>query len=460
MKNRSLGFQIWAMFLLVIATLSIVILVVMRSSIGNFIDDQVYTTLENSEVFFSKDASVIKMLQDNPIEFDRRIQESRSVNILLLSKNGKLYYGGAPKQLIDQMYRDAISQKGETAKYTTRLGNEDVYYSILKMESEGETYYRVSYVWDAYRQELITQLFSKIGWVVAIVSILTLFIAFWLARRLTQPLIEIEGAVGKIAAQQWNTPLPLDRGDEIGRLARSVNAMRVDLEKQDKAQKALLQNISHDLKTPIMVIRSYAQSISDGIYPDGDLTGSVSVIEEEAERLEKKVAALLYVTKLDYFELDRSTWDTVDLDRMVHLLQNRFSGTKALTWSITGEAGLVRGEGEQLRVALENVLDNAIRYAETSIDIRLSGTSELAQIEIENDGPPLDPSSPLFHQFSRGKEGKFGLGLYIVKRIVERHDGEVAIENQASGNGVDKVRVIFKFPRHFMPETNKIDEEL
>ncbi|ASI34693.1 two-component sensor histidine kinase [Exiguobacterium sp. N4-1P] len=460
MKNRSLGFQIWAMFLLVIATLSIVILVVMRSSIGNFIDEQVYSTLENSEVFFSKDASVIDMLQDNPIEFDRRKQESRSVNILLLSKNGKLYYGGAPQQLIDQMYRDAINQKAETEKYTTQLDKEDVYYSILKIESEGETYYRVSYVWDAYRQELITQLFSKIGWVVVIVSILTLFIAFWLARRLTQPLIEIEGAVGKIAAQQWNTPLPLDRGDEIGRLARSVNAMRVDLEKQDKAQKALLQNISHDLKTPIMVIRSYAQSISDGIYPDGDLTGSVSVIEEEAERLEKKVAALLYVTKLDYFELDRSTWDTIDLDRMVHLLQSRFSSTKPLSWTITGEAGLVLGEGEQLRVALENVIDNAMRYAETSIDIRLSGTEEIAQIEIENDGPPLDSSSPLFHQFSRGKEGKFGLGLYIVKRIVERHDGEVSIENQAVGNGKDKVCVIFKFPRHFKPEMDQSTKEL
>lgn len=449
MKNRSLGFQIWAMFLLVIATLSIVILVVMRSSIGNFIDEQVYATLENSEVFFSEDASVIEMLQENPIEFDRRKQESRSVNVLLLSKNGKLYYGGAPQQLVNQMYRDAIAQEDEMEKYTTRLDKEDVYYSILKMEIKGETYYRVSYVWDAYRQELISQLFSKIGWVVAIVSILTLFIAFWLARRLTQPLIEIEGAVGKIAAQQWDTPLPLDRGDEIGRLARSVNAMRMDLEKQDKAQKSLLQNISHDLKTPIMVIRSYAQSISDGIYPDGDLTGSVSVIEEEAERLEKKVAALLYVTKLDYFELDRSKWDHVDLDRMVHLLQKRFVGTKALTWKISGEAGIVLGEGEQLRVALENVLDNTIRYAETTIAIRLSGTAETATIEIENDGPPLDASSPLFHQFSRGKEGKFGLGLYIVKRIVERHEGTVTIENQTAGNEKDKVCVKFNFPRHF-----------
>jgi two-component system sensor histidine kinase CssS len=460
MKNRSLGFQIWELFLLVIVTLSAVILFVIRSSIGNFIDEQVYSTLENSEVFFSKDASVIEMLQDNPIEFDRRKQESRSVNILLLSKNGKLYYGGAPQQLINQMYRDAIDQKTVTAKYTTRLDKDDVYYSIRKMEESGDTYYRVSHVWDAYRQELITQLFSKIGFVVIIGSIFTLFIAFWLARRLTHPLVEIERAVGNIAAQECDTPLPLDRGDEIGRLARSVDAMRMDIEKQDKAQKSRLQNISHDLKTTIMVIRSYAQSISDGIYPDGDLTGSVSVIDEEAERLEKKVAALLYVTKLDYFELDRSTWDNVDIDRMIHLVKNRFSGTKSLEWHVSGEAGIVQGEGEQLRVALENVMDNAIRYAETQIDIRLSGTADQVHIATENDGPPLDDSWPLFHQFSRGKEGKFGHGLYMVKRIVERHDGTVAIENRPEGNGVGKVCVIFNFPRHFIEQEEKKPEEI
>ncbi|HCV52543.1 MAG TPA: sensor histidine kinase, partial [Exiguobacterium sp.] len=126
---------------------------------------------------------------------------------------------------------------------------------------------------------------------------------------------------------------------------------------------------------------------------------------------------------------------------------------------VSGEAGIVLGEGEQLRVALENVMDNAIRYAETQIDIRLSGTADQVHIEIENDGPPLDDSSPLFHQFSRGKEGKFGLGLYIVKRIVERHDGTVAIENRPAGNGVGKVCVIFNFPRHFIEQEEKKPEE-
>ncbi|MCG6197942.1 sensor histidine kinase, partial [Anoxybacillus sp. LAT_38] len=75
--------------------------------------------------------------------------------------------------------------------------------------------------------------------------------------------------------------------DEIGRLARSIERMRERLVRQDEAQQAFLQDVSHELKTPVMVIRSYAQSILDGIYPRGDLQGSVQVIDSEAERLEK-----------------------------------------------------------------------------------------------------------------------------------------------------------------------------
>ncbi|WP_114570498.1 sensor histidine kinase [Exiguobacterium flavidum] len=447
MKNRSLLWQIWSLFLLVIATLLIVMLIVIRSSISDFIDEQVYETLQNREMFLSDDPSVIAMLKENPIEFDRRKQESRSVNELFFSRNGKLYYGGAPEQLVDRMYQQAIEQDETVAKYTTRLGEEDVYYIIRKIEQQDETYYQVSYVWDAYRKQLISKLFYQVGWLVAAVSVGTLFAAFWLSRRLTKPLVEIEGAVGKIAARQWDTPLPLERGDEIGQLARSIDAMRSELAKQDKAQKSLLQNISHDLKTPIMVIRSYAQSISDGLYPSGDLTGSVSVIDEEAARLEKKVADLLYVTKLDYFEGDRSKWATVDLDRLIRMLVERFKTAKNIEWKVEGEAGLVNGEGEQLRVAIENVLDNAIRYAEGNIWIRLAKTKDSSIIKIENDGPPLDESSPLFHQFSRGKEGKFGLGLYIVKRIVEMHGGKVKIENLDVGNNKKNVCVEFEIPR-------------
>lgn len=80
----------------------------------------------------------------------------------------------------------------------------------------------------------------------------------------------------------------MDRKDEIGKLGHTIEEMRQKLVQKDETERTLLQNISHDLKTPVMVIRGYTQSIKDGIFPKGDLENTVDVIECEALKLEKK----------------------------------------------------------------------------------------------------------------------------------------------------------------------------
>lgn len=100
------------------------------------------------------------------------------------------------------------------------------------------------------------------------VFILSWIPSLWLSRYLTRPLVEMETNIARLAEREWHRPFVLDRKDEIGKLARSFENMRIRLVKQDEAQQSFLQNISHELKTPVMVIRSYAQSILDGIYPN------------------------------------------------------------------------------------------------------------------------------------------------------------------------------------------------
>lgn len=339
------------------------------------------------------------------------------------------------------MYQEALEQTSEIAKYQTTIDGEDVYYIIRQNEYNGELIYQASYAWDAYRRELVSTLYWRISILIGVISLLSLIPALWMSRELTKPIVEMERAVEKISNRQWETVLPLARQDELGQLARSIDAMRQELQEQDVAQQALLQNISHDLKTPIMVIRGYAQSIGDGIYPTGDLKGSAEVIDEEASRLEKKVVDLLYVTKLEYFKGQEMRLEPINLDKLVELLVSRFKLRGNVEWTVEGHAGEMLGDGEQIRVAFENVLDNALRYAESRIHIQLSHSETGVDISIENDGPPVDENLDLFHQFSRGKQGKFGLGLFIVQRIVTLHEGTVAL-----GNTNDGVSVHFHFP--------------
>lgn len=441
LKPKRLMWKIWVLILLIIVTLALMILLTVRSSIAQFIDEQVYETLQDVDYYLGN-TNELENIPRNPIEYDRRQQESRSVNQLIFLPNGRIIYGSAPLELTNRMYREAIEQTGEIEKYQTTIDGEDVYYIIRQNEYDGTTIYQASYAWDAYRRELVSTLFWRISILIGVISLLSLIPALWMSRELTKPIVEMERAVEKISNRQWETVLPLAREDELGQLARSIDAMRQELQEQDLAQQALLQNISHDLKTPIMVIRGYAQSIGDGIYPTGDLKGSAEVIDEEASRLEKKVVDLLYVTKLEYFKGQEMRLEPINVDKLMELLVARFKLRGDLDWTITGHAGEMLGDGEQIRVAFENVLDNALRYAESTIQIELARTGGEISVTIKNDGPPVDENLDLFHQFSRGKQGKFGLGLFIVQRIVTLHQGEVTL-----GNTLNGVAVRFRFPQ-------------
>ncbi|WP_251125889.1 MULTISPECIES: HAMP domain-containing sensor histidine kinase [unclassified Exiguobacterium] len=433
--------KIWVLILLIIVTLALMILITVRSSITQFIDEQVYETLRDVDYYLGN-TNELENYPQNPIEYDRRQQESRSVNQLIFLPNGRIIYGSAPLELTNRMYQEALNQNGQVERYQTTIDGEDVYYIIRQNEYDGTIVYQASYAWDAYRRELVSTLYWRISILIGIISLLSLIPALLMSRQLTKPIVEMERAVEKISNRQWETALPLDRQDELGQLAHSIDAMRKELKEQDLAQQALLQNISHDLKTPIMVIRGYAQSIGDGIYPTGDLKGSSEVIDEEASRLEKKVVDLLYVTKLEYFKGQETKLEPINLDKLMELLVARFKLRGELDWEINGEGGEMLGDGEQIRVAFENVLDNALRYAETCIRIDLKRDESGVEIIIFNDGPPVDESLDLFHQFSRGKQGKFGLGLFIVQRIVTLHTGEVSLRNTGDGTAVR-----FYFPR-------------
>ncbi|WP_251125660.1 HAMP domain-containing sensor histidine kinase [Exiguobacterium sp. s183] len=440
-KPKRLMWKIWVLILLIIVTLALMILITVRSSITQFIDEQVYETLRDVDYYLGN-TNELENYPQNPIEYDRRQQESRSVNQLIFLPNGRIIYGSAPLELTNRMYQEALNQSGQVERYQTTIDGEDVYYIIRQNEYDGTIVYQASYAWDAYRRELVSTLYLRISILIGVISLLSLIPALLMSRQLTKPIVEMERAVEKISNRQWETALPLDRQDELGQLAHSIDAMRKELKEQDLAQQALLQNISHDLKTPIMVIRGYAQSIGDGIYPTGDLKGSSEVIDEEASRLEKKVVDLLYVTKLEYFKGQEMKLEPINLDKLMELLVARFKLRGRLDWEINGEGGEMLGDGEQIRVAFENVLDNALRYAETCIRIDLNRDESGVEIIIFNDGPPVDESLDLFHQFSRGKQGKFGLGLFIVQRIVTLHTGEVSLRNTGDGTAVR-----FYFPR-------------
>jgi len=339
---------------------------------------------------------------------------------------------------VSAIRKHAAEQAGEVARYSMQVGDATLFYVIRKPSADGKPFYIVSYAWGSYRNGLVDGMYGRMLWLMAALIVLGWLPCWLIARYLTKPLVEMERQVGRLAEREWDEPLalPSARRDEIGRLARAIEAMRARLRRQDRNQQFFLQNISHELKTPVMVIRSYAESIKDGIMPKGSLEGSLAVILKESERLEGRVRDLLYLNKMKFaggraspaeiFEIGELAEDTIE-----RLRQRRSD----IGWALDIEKDvLLAGDREQWRVLFENLLDNQLRYARTRIAVHIGkSVRQRPAIRIANDGPPLGDgeAAKLFEPFHTGAEGQFGLGLAIVRQIAENHGMEVCAANES-----------------------------
>jgi two-component system sensor histidine kinase CssS len=228
----------------------------------------------------------------------------------------------------------------------------------------------------------------------------------------------------------------MDREDEIGQLARSFESMKSQLKEYDESQRYFIQNISHELKTPIMAIQGYAHGLLEGVFKGPQAEKGLEIIMEESKRLEKVVGQLLYLTKIESVS-QMMQMGRVDLAEMFSLLQQRLSVLNpAVTWELRLPSELVlEGDGEQLSTAFVNILENQLRYANSRLTITGSQAGETVTVTISNDGPPIEEAllPHLFQRFRKGKSGKHGLGLAIARAVFEAHGGSISVRNEADG---------------------------
>ncbi len=148
----------------------------------------------------------------------------------------------------------------------------------------GEKLYLISYIPEIQDNVLL--------YTVIIIGIIFIGIGFFTAKLvanyISRPLKELEDYTVKIAHKDWREPVKIKNDDEIGRLVDSMNRMQKELKKIDEEEKMFLQSISHDLKTPVMVIMSHAQAIIDGMYIES-VEETAEIIKDEAAILEKKL---------------------------------------------------------------------------------------------------------------------------------------------------------------------------
>ncbi|MCJ7671791.1 MAG: HAMP domain-containing histidine kinase, partial [Acidimicrobiia bacterium] len=270
-------------------------------------------------------------------------------------------------------------------------------------------------------------------------------LTWWLTGRALRPVEAIRAEAAAITGSTIHRRVPEpDTDDEVGRLARTMNSMLDRLEETSLRQRRFVSDASHELRSPIAVIRAQVEvALRRG--DDADWSTVAERVLEEDRRLEAAVSELLELARTD--EGADSAPVVVDLDEVV--LEETARERRVPVDTSRVLAGRVQGTSTQFARVVTNLLDTACRHAAARVGVALVSEDHEVVLTVDDDGPgiPVADRERVFERFTRLDEGRsrdaggFGLGLAMVQTIVERHGGSVSVGDAALGGARFVVRL-------------------
>lgn len=224
---------------------------------------------------------------------------------------------------------------------------------------------------------------------------------------------------------------------ELQSLSDTIDVYKEEIKEATEQKQRLLQNISHELKTPITTIKMYAEGIEDGIYKDGDIKKSTSIIKEETDVLLDRVTKIMNINKLYHIETSEvpQKYEKIVLaEVMFEMLEKYDKRAPDVHFTAELERSEWRGSSEIWKNIIENIFDNNIKHGAKNINI----TMKKGLLVIENDGDKIEDEifARIFEPFMKGQNGNFGLGLNIIQRALKLLDYKVEIKNADGEKGV------------------------
>jgi len=272
-------------------------------------------------------------------------------------------------------------------------------------------------------------------------TLIALVLGFFLARTLTRPLRELTAASQAVAQGDLEQQVAVRSRDELGELAIAFNQMSAELARANRARRQMTADIAHDLRTPLTVIKGYAEALWNGDLPPAAAT--FETVYQEAEHLSHLVEDLRTLSLVDAGKLTLHRQavqlkDILERTAAAHLPQAQQSGI-ALDVDVAADLPAIHADPERLAQVLGNLVGNALRYTPEGGRITLTARqrASVVQLTVQDTGTGIDPADlpHIFDRFYRGdearetNEGESGLGLAIAKSLVEAHGGSISVSS-------------------------------
>lgn len=271
-------------------------------------------------------------------------------------------------------------------------------------------------------------------------------------KNIFRPIEQINEATKKVALGEYDIELESKREDEIGELTNNFNKMTHGLKSTENLQKEFINNVSHEIKTPVSSIEGFAKFLKDKNLTQEEREEYANIIIEEAKRLENLTGKILKLSKLNNQEIITNKQEievAEQIRKAISLLEPKWS-KKDIKINVSLEEKIFLGDEDLIFQVWVNIIDNAIKFSNEggSIDIKVYEKDGNINVEIKDRGigmkeEELEKVYDRFYQIDRShsKEGS-GLGLAIVKRIVELSEGKIEIKSKENKG----TTVIVKLP--------------
>ena len=317
-------------------------------------------------------------------------------------------------------------------------------------KDSSEVVYDISVGESTHRQTQVRIIAKDLLFTATVILVFTaLSIGLWIYRSIATPLVKLKKATQNIKEGNLDFVLEVDGDDEFSELCREFEEMRKRLKESaeekvlmDKENKELISNISHDLKTPITAVKGYVEGIMDGVADTPEkIDRYVKTIYNKTNEMDHLINELTFYSKIDtnripytFSKLNVEDYFSDCAEEVGLELETR--GIELVYANYVEDNVQVIADGEQIRRVIHNIISNAIKYMDKPkgiIQIRIKDVGDFIQVEIEDNGKGIAAKDlpSIFDRFYRtdvsrnSSKGGSGIGLSIVKKILEDHGGKV-----------------------------------
>ncbi len=428
MKKLSISGQLMTLVIFVILIASVLFSLVTFSTVYAVAQNEVYSRLSTYSYIINSEYSSPDRRERGFPDMEVGFQVCRNGEVFQTSENLYTMYIKEEelKELISKIKTEATAQKVAAPDYRIQGNTESSYGKVYYVCQVRDNFnnYTIMFTGTVYMRGLISNLSLRLILLFFGLILITIIIIYIWNYLFARRIHRLQDHILNLSKNKYDESYIDDSQDEIGILSQSIENMRLEISKNEHTKQDMLQNLSHDFKTPIAVIKSYAEAIQDGVESKEQL----SIIIEQADILKNKVNRLLQYNSLEYLEKDRE-FEDVNMNEIINEVILTYKYQTDLNFILELEDDIsFKGYKENWYTVVSNIVDNAKRYAKSEIKICLKENL----LRIYNDGEHIDEQfvNNSFKPYEKGSKGQFGLGMSIVQKTVNFFDMNLSVRNE------------------------------